>query len=98
MNRLATLLRRKRETLRLTMRGTAKRAGVDLATYFRAESGKRPDITTALRLCRWLGVSVEYAFGGKGRQNCPACAELRMALERAGGLALEIHKLADSTP
>ena len=52
-----------REQANLGLRETAKFAEVSAATLSRVESGKAPDIRTALRLARFYETTVEDLFG-----------------------------------
>lgn len=52
-----------REDANLTMRELAAFAGVGPATVLRVETGKAPDIRTALRLAQFFETSVEDLFG-----------------------------------
>jgi transcriptional regulator with XRE-family HTH domain len=56
--KLAALVRAKRG--KRGLRETAKEVGVvSVSTLSRIEQGKIPDLGTFLRLCHWLGVSLE---------------------------------------
>ena len=82
--KLASMLAAKRRNLDLTFRDAALRAGVDPATFFRAESkGLLPDARNLLAMCRWLDVSVEYALTGEEPEHagCSRCVELQARLD-----------------
>lgn len=43
----------------LTVRAPAQDCGMDLATYYRVESGRTPELATALRISKWIGRPLE---------------------------------------
>ena len=83
--RLGGLLLDRRTALRLDCRRAAEQVGINHSTYWRAEQqGRLPDARIVVALCRWLGVSVEYALGLKEPfLTCDECARLKTKLEIA---------------
>ena len=75
--RLGALVASKREQLSLTIRAAADQAGVSYSTLFRIEAGRGSDLGTVLAVCRWLGVSVEDAYGVTTPDGCASCVRLR---------------------
>jgi DNA-binding XRE family transcriptional regulator len=57
--KLAKALFGRRCDLVLTVRQAADKAGVDPSTFWRAESGKTPDLATFVKLAKWLGGEME---------------------------------------
>lgn len=49
----------KRDVSGLTLRDAANECGVSAATIFRVESGRSPDITNAVLICQWLGLTLD---------------------------------------
>lgn len=58
-----TRLQQLRDEANLGLRELAGYAGVSPATLTRVESGKHPDIVTALKLAQFFETSVEDLFG-----------------------------------
>lgn len=79
---LVALLRERRRLNDMTVRAAAKAAGISSATLWRVESGRAPDVATALAVCRWLGVTMEYAFTGKAADGvaCSRCIRTDVVL------------------
>ncbi len=62
---LGNYVTRKREALRLSLRGVAKLTGVSPSTLSRIETAKGfiPDATTLAKLCQWLEIPIERVVG-----------------------------------
>lgn len=59
---LAQALFARRVKDRTTMRDAADEAGIDLASFHRAEKGRTPSVENAVLFARWLGVSLDSLF------------------------------------
>ena len=57
--KLAKALFAQRQARKLDLRLAAKEASVPLATYYRAERGRMPDVETFAAFARWLNVRME---------------------------------------
>lgn len=87
---LPDLIAQRREAEGLTLRQVSRASGVSAATVCRVERGFTPDVASLIALCRWLGVSMEYAMTGQveGRR-CSACV-------RHDGLIRRLRRLVDA--
>ena len=63
---LAQALFQQRLDRRLTLSEAAAAAKVDMTTYYRAEAGRLPNVSTAIALADWLGKSLDHLFMGAG--------------------------------
>lgn len=63
-----------RQARRLTWRKVAKEAGISQSTLTRMSQGKRPDVETFGRLCRWAGLDADNFFQA-GDHESPREAE-----------------------
>ena len=63
---LGKLLKNRRDTKGIGLRGAAAEAGVSFNTLARVEAGHVPDIETFSRLARWVGRSPAEFFGAGG--------------------------------
>jgi transcriptional regulator with XRE-family HTH domain len=45
-----------------TIRQSAKKARISIATFSRVENGKEPDVNTLFAVSKWLGVAMEKFF------------------------------------
>lgn len=85
----SSTLRRKRGNLPL--RQVEQESGVSIATLSRLEKGGEPDFTTYVKLCRWMGVSLDYFFGGhKGARPILSHEDtIRRSIRADGSLSQE---------
>jgi ribosome-binding protein aMBF1 (putative translation factor) len=67
--KLIALIQREREAQGLTLEQLSERAGMDVATLSRLESGEafNPGVSTLFRIARALGKNLELAFEGDAR-------------------------------
>jgi transcriptional regulator with XRE-family HTH domain len=81
---LARLIAERRDAEGLTVRQASKQAGVSYSTLWRTETGKMADARTTVAICRWLGVTVEYAMTGREakRRRCSECVRNTALLTR----------------
>lgn len=61
-----------RQSRRLTWRKVALEAGVSQSTLTRMSQGKRPDVDTFGRLCRWAGLDADNFFESDQKQATEA--------------------------
>jgi transcriptional regulator with XRE-family HTH domain len=67
-----------RQSKRLTWRKVAMEAGVSQSTLTRMSQGKRPDVDTFGRLCRWAGLDADKFFEARKGQTAGEAEPLAM--------------------
>lgn len=67
-----------RQSKRLTWRKVALEAGVSQSTLTRMSQGKRPDVDTFGRLCRWAGLDADKFFEASQGQTAGEAEPLAM--------------------
>lgn len=52
----------KRQAHGLSTRAAAEQCGITSSTFNRCEFGKNPDFDSLVKLCNWLGRTIQYYF------------------------------------
>ncbi|MEO8393350.1 MAG: helix-turn-helix transcriptional regulator [Chloroflexota bacterium] len=95
MQELATQLRERRG--KRGLREVAQEIGeVSASTLSRIEQGKLPDLDTFVRICRWLGVSMETFIIGKQNDSQEGNKSVGID-ELSNQQTITVHLRADRT-
>lgn len=79
--RLAVALEMKRG--RRGLRSVAQETGVAFATLSRIERGHAPDVQTFIRLCAWLGMSMERFVIAPPKTNARTASKVESQIRKA---------------
>ena len=64
-----------RQAQNVTWKKVAEKAGVSASTLTRIAQGRRPDVDTLARLCRWAGLSADDFFAPADQDRPPPKVE-----------------------